>query len=108
MLLNVTAMRAGVHVLLALKSVLAALYMAHGALLHFLRIMTGVFHILVTELALHDSLLTGVFQANVIGKVMFRFPGAPSCKKPHPTSAVEISGQPKAKLREDVEYDHRD
>jgi len=55
--LNVPAMRAGVHALLVLKCVLAAFHMAGRALLHLLRVMTGIVHVLVAELAFHDGLL---------------------------------------------------
>jgi hypothetical protein len=55
--LNVAAMGAGVHALLILEGMFATVHMACGALLHFLRVMAGVGHVLLAELALHDGLL---------------------------------------------------
>ncbi|HZH09313.1 MAG TPA: hypothetical protein VEZ24_02985 [Microvirga sp.] len=57
--LNVAAMCADVGALAILKSMFAPLHMASRALLHLLRIMAGIVHILMAELAFHGSLLAG-------------------------------------------------
>ena len=57
--LNVAAVSARSRALLVLQSVLATLDVAHRALLHLLRVMARVVHVLVAELAFHDSLLAG-------------------------------------------------
>jgi len=58
--LNIAAVRPCSQALLALESVLTAFHMAHRALLHLLRIVTGIIDVLVAELAFHGSLLACV------------------------------------------------
>ncbi|WP_243374858.1 hypothetical protein [Microvirga solisilvae] len=71
--LNIATMRAGIHALLILERMFTTLYMAHRTLLHFLCVVAGIVHILMAELALHDSLLVDWFQqANVRMRTMFR------------------------------------
>jgi len=55
--LDVAATGARVHALLILEGMLAAVHMACGALLHFLRVVAGVAHVLLAELAFHGGLL---------------------------------------------------
>jgi hypothetical protein len=71
--LDIAAMGAGACALLILEGMLAAVHMACGALLHFLRVVAGVTHVLLAELTLHDGLL----QARTGGQRegAFRVPG---------------------------------
>jgi len=56
--LDVAAMGSGACALLILEGMLAAVYMACGALLHFLRVMARVADVLLAELAFHGGLLS--------------------------------------------------
>jgi hypothetical protein len=58
--LDVAAMGASPGALLILQGVLAMIHMACRALLHLLGVVAGIVHVLVTELALHHSLLFGM------------------------------------------------
>jgi len=55
--LDVAAMRPRSWPLLVFEGVLATFHMAGCALLHLLGVMAGIAHVLMAELALHDSLL---------------------------------------------------
>jgi len=57
--LDVAAVGAGCQALLILEGMLAAVHMAGGPLLHFLRVVARVVDILLAELALHGGLLCG-------------------------------------------------
>ena len=53
---NIPSVGAAPRSLVGLQSVLATRDVAQGPLLHLLHTLTGVLHLLVAELALHDGL----------------------------------------------------
>ncbi|WP_134495878.1 hypothetical protein [Microvirga pakistanensis] len=58
--LNVATVSARACTLLALQGVFATLHMTRRALLHLLGVVARIVHVLMAELAFHESLLAGV------------------------------------------------